>query len=115
VTDQFNVQLDQLDAIAQTWLPGIATSIANANDQLKVATGWISRIFETRGHSMIDDEPWNAKQTYLYYLFYRPGNECYYATDFMRQIFADNAENVNLAAQAVREIANRYRQADGQG
>lgn len=113
--DQFYVQLDKLDEVADKWLPGIATSIADANSQLKEATGWITRAFGTRGQSMEDDTPWDARQPYEFYLFWRPGNECYYATDFMRQIFADNHENVNLAARAVKEIANRYRQADGQG
>ncbi|TDV53738.1 hypothetical protein [Actinophytocola oryzae] len=115
MTDQFYVQLEQLDEIATKWLPGIAGSIAEANAQLKEATGWISRAFDTEGESMHDERPWNAEQPYQFYLFYRPGNECYYATDFMRQIFDDNYENVTLAAQAVKEIANRYRQADGQG
>lgn len=111
--DQFYVQLDRLDSLANTRLPAIADSIANANAALKEATGWITRTFDTRGRSA-DDVPWNAEQPYLFYLFWRPGNECYYAMDFMRQIFEDNHENVNLAAQAIREIATRYRQADGQ-
>lgn len=111
--DQFYVQLDRLDSLANTRLPAIADSIANANAALKEATGWITRTFDTRGRSY-DDKPWNAEQPYLFYLFWRPGNECYYAMDFMHQIFEDNHENVNLAAQAIREIATRYRQADGQ-
>lgn len=114
MTDQFYVQLDALDDIANVRLPAIAESIANADAQLKEAVGWITRTFETRGNSA-SDGPWNAEQTYLFYLFYRAGNECYYTTDFMRQIFQDNHENVTLAAQAVKEIADRYRQADGQG
>jgi hypothetical protein len=112
--DQFYVELDKLDDLATTRLPAIATSIANANDKLKEAIGWITRTFETRGKSYQDDVPWNAEQTNLFYLFWRAGNECYYATDFMRQIFEDNHENVNLAAQAIGEIARRYREADGQ-
>ncbi|HEX6356190.1 hypothetical protein [Actinophytocola sp.] len=113
MTDQFYVQLDRLDDIANNRLPAIAESIANAHGQLKEAVGWITRTFDTEGRSF-DDGPWNAEQPYQFYLFWRPGNECYYAMDFMRQIFEDNHENVNLAAQAVREIALRYRQADGQ-
>lgn len=112
--DQFYVELDKLDDIANVRLPAIADSIANADGQLKEAVGWITRTFETRGNSS-SDGPWNAEQTNLFYLFYRAGNECYHATDFMRQILQDNHENVNLAAQAIKEIANRYRQADGQG
>lgn len=111
--DQFYVQLDRLDSLANTRLPTIADSIANANAELKEAAGWITRTFDTRGESY-EDKPWNAEQPYLFYLFWRPGNECYYAMDFMRQIFEDNRENVDLAAQAIREIATRYRQADGQ-
>jgi hypothetical protein len=111
--DQFEVQLDKLDDLANTRLPAIAASIENANKELKNAVGWITRTFDTRGNSF-EDTPWNAKQTYLFYLFWRPGNECYYTMDFMRQVFEDNQENVNLAAQAIKEIARRYRQADGQ-
>jgi hypothetical protein len=111
--DQFYVQLDKLDDVANNRLPAIAESIANANARLKDATDWITRTFDTRGRAS-DGGSWNAEQPYLFYLFWRPGNECYYAMDFMRQIFEDNHENVNLAAQAVREIASRYREADGQ-
>jgi hypothetical protein len=111
--DQFYVELDKLDDLANKRLPAIATSIENANVQLKEAIGWITRTFDTRGDST-RDVPWNAEQAYLFYLFWRPGNECYYAMDFMRRIFEDNQENVNLAAQAIREIARRYREADGQ-
>lgn len=110
---QFDVQLEALDRIANTHLPAIAESIANADAQLEEATGWITRTFDTRGRSY-DVGPWNAEQPYLFYLFWRPGNECYYAMDFLRQIFEDNHENVQLAAQAMKEIALRYRQADGQ-
>jgi hypothetical protein len=111
--DQFYVELDKLDDLANNRLPAIAESIANANAGLKEAASWITRTFETRGQSA-RDVPWNAEQTFLFYLFWRPGNECYYAMDFMRQIFEDNHENVTLAAQAIREIASRYREADGQ-
>lgn len=112
--DQFYVQLEGLDNIANVRLPAIADSIAKADGQLKEAVGWITRTFDTRGRSY-RDEAWDARQTNLYYLFWRPGNECYYTMDFMRQIFQDNVENVNLAAGAMREIAARYRAADGQG
>jgi hypothetical protein len=111
--DEFDVQLDRLDDVGNVRLPAIAESIAKANAGLKAATEWITRTFDTRGESY-GDKPWNAERPYQFYLFWRPGNECYYAMDFMRQIFEDNQENVNLAAQAVREIARRYREADGQ-
>lgn len=81
--------------------------------ELDHATDWITRTFDTRGESYRDGE-WNAEQPFQFYLFWRPGNECYYAMDFMRRIFEDNRENVTLAAQAIREIELRYRQADGQ-
>jgi len=112
--DQFYVELDKLDDLANNRLPAIAESIANANARLKDAVGWITRTFDTRGGSYRDDVPWNAEQPHLFYLFWRPGNECYYAMDFMRQIFEDNGENVELAAQAIREIARRYRETDSQ-
>lgn len=111
--DQFYVELDRLDNLGNTRLPAIAESIVTSHDRLKDAIGWITRTFETRGDST-GDQPWQAEQPYEYYLFWRAGNECYYAMDFMRRIFEDNHQNVDLAAQAIREIALRYRQADGQ-
>lgn len=111
--DQFYVELDRLDDLGNTRLPAIAESIATSHDRLEDAIGWITRTFETRGDSA-GDRPWQAEQPYQYYLFWRAGNECYYAMDFMRRIFEDNHQNVDLAAQAIREIALRYRQADGQ-
>jgi hypothetical protein len=112
--DQFYVQLEQLDDLGGKHLPAIAESMANANAKLAEASDWITRTFDTRGQSS-GDGPWNAEQPHRFYLFWRPGNECYYAMDFLRRIFEDNHENVELAAQAIREIAARYRQADGQG
>jgi hypothetical protein len=111
--DQFYVELDRLDDLGNTRLPAIAESISNAHTGLKEAIGWITRTFDTRGKSAADG-PWQAEQPYEYYLFWRAGNECYYAMDFMRRIFEDNHQNVDLAARAIREIALRYRQADGQ-
>jgi hypothetical protein len=35
-------------------------------------------------------------------------------TDLMQRVLADNGENLVLAAQALREIARRYREVDGQ-
>ncbi|GAB1509437.1 hypothetical protein [Actinophytocola sp. KF-1] len=110
---QFEVQLDALDRVGGTHLPAVAKSIADAEAQLREAVGWITRTFDTRGKSY-DEGPWNAEQPQEYYLFWRPGNECYYAMDLLRQVFQDNHENVQLAAQAIKEIALRYRQADGQ-
>lgn len=110
---QFEVELTSLDKIGAKHLPDIAASMANATRELENAVGWITRTFDTRGDST-GDGPWNAEQPHRYYLFWRPGNECFYAMDFMRRIFEDNRENVTLAAQAIREIALRYRQADRQ-
>ncbi|MFC4855640.1 hypothetical protein [Actinophytocola glycyrrhizae] len=111
--DQFYVQLDRLDDIGKTRLPGIAASMTAAGARLEEAIGWITRTFDTEGRSY-DQGRWDAEQPYQSYLFWRPGNECFYAMDFMRRIVDDNRENVELAAQAVREMALRYRQADGQ-
>jgi hypothetical protein len=111
--DQFEVQLDRLDDIWKNRLPEIANAIGDAGEELKQSIDWITRTFDTRGSSY-DDGPWNAEQPFQDYLFWRAGNECYYAMDFMRRIFEDNHENVVLATRAVQEIATRYRQADGQ-
>lgn len=111
--DQFDVRLDKLDDLANNRLPAIAQSLANAHGSLKEATSRVHRAFDTRSNSD-GDQPWSTKQPHRFYLFWQPGNECFFAMDFMRQVFEDNCENVNLAAQAMREIAARYRQADGQ-
>lgn len=115
--DQFYVELDRLDDLGDNRLPAISQSLSNAHGGLRDATDWITRAFETRGQSHDPDAPWDPKapdELNGLSLHYGAGNECYYAMDFMRQIFEDNVENVNLAAQAVREIARRYRQVDGQ-
>lgn len=111
--DEFYVRLDCLDDLGKNRLPAVRDSLNAALAQLKEATTWIYRTFETE--SFTDpDKPIDMGMTYRHYLFWQPGNECYIAMDFMRQVFEDNAENVDLAGQAIREIAHRYRQADGQ-
>jgi len=115
--DEFYVELDRLDDLGNNRLPAISQSLANAHSELWAATEWITRAFDTRGQSVERDAPWDPKAPHPLNgrsLYYKAGNECYYAMDFMRQVFEDNVENVNLAAQAVREIARRYREVDGQ-
>lgn len=111
--DQFYVELDCLDDLGENRLPAIRDSLLAANASVKEAADWITRTFDTQGDSTSDDVPFNTSAPYGHYLFFQAGNECYLAMRFMRQVFADNAENVDLAAQAVREIAHRYRVADG--
>jgi len=106
--DQFEVELDALDRIGNKRLPDIAASIENAAGELRNATDWITRTFDTHG------EP-HTEQPYLFYLFWRPGNDCHHAMDAMRRVFADNRDTITLAAHAIGEIAQRYRRADGQG
>lgn len=112
--DEFYVRLECLDDLGNNRLPAIRDSLSEALKALKEATGWITRTFDTRGSSMYDDVPFNTNLDPHFHLFGQPGNECYFTMDFMRQVFEDNCENVDLAAQAIREIALRYRQADGQ-
>jgi hypothetical protein len=115
--DQFYVELDLLDDLGNNRLPAISQSLSNAHNQLWAATDWITRAFDTRGDSYNREAPWDPHapdELNGVSLYYKAGNECFYAMDFMRQILEDNVENVNLAAQAVREIALRYRQVDGQ-
>ena len=42
------------------------------------------------------------------------GDEWRVTAGFMNRIAVDNAETMRLAAEALREIAQRYREADGQ-
>lgn len=115
--DQFYVELDSLDNLGNNRLPAISETLANALEGLWSATDWISDAFDNRGSSSQRDVPWDPRAPALVNgrsLYFQAGNECFYAMDFMRQVFEDNIENVNLAAQAVREIALRYRQVDGQ-
>lgn len=50
----------------------------------------------------------------MYRLFEGVEREFDPAANFLGRVLDDNAENLSLAAQALREIAHRYRQADGQ-
>ncbi|SDD18923.1 hypothetical protein SAMN05216174_108106 [Actinokineospora iranica] len=107
------MHLSALDDLGRNRLPGISQSMSTALEKLTEATGWITRTFDTRGASM-DTGGFDTSMPYRHYLFWQPGNECYYTLDFVKQVFQDNRDNVDLAAQAIVEIATRYRQADGQ-
>lgn len=86
----------------------------DARCQIRDASRWIQRAFDTRDSFNEGGAPLDTRQTHRTYLFFQPGNECYYTTDFMRQAFEDNRDNAGLAAQAIIEIGRKYRHADGQ-
>lgn len=112
--DQFTVELGQLDDLGGKHLPGIAQRLHDALCDVANACAWIHRAFSTRDSYDGTGPALDAGQPSTRYLYFQPGNECYYTTDLMRQVFEDNRDNVGLAAQAIIEIGRRYRQADGQ-
>ncbi|WP_434449586.1 hypothetical protein [Lentzea sp. E54] len=99
--DQFSVQLENLDKIANVRLPGMADCLRRVRGLLNKA------VDESDGAFSISDEP-------VYRLFEGVEREFDPAANFLGRVLDDNAENLSLAAQALREIAHRYRQADGQ-
>jgi hypothetical protein len=112
--DQFTVELGQLDNLGGKYLPGIGQRLHDALCDIRNACGWIHRAFSTRDSYNESGPALDAGQPSTRYLYFQPGNECYYTTDLMRQVFEDNRDNIGLAAQAIIEIGRRYRQADGQ-
>ena len=100
--DQFSVQLENLDRIANVRLTGMAECLRQVRHQLDKAVG------EADGAFSSSDEPVRR-------LFDGVEREFEPMAHFLGRVLDDNAENLNLAAQALREIARRYRQADGQG
>ncbi|MBB5807799.1 uncharacterized protein YukE [Saccharothrix ecbatanensis] len=100
--DQFSVQLEQLDSVANKRLPGMANTLAevlaNLNRAMEQAPGAFTN------HPSSDRD-----------LFQGTRNDFQVTTDFLQQVLQDNVGNLELASKALREIASRYRQADGQG
>ena len=99
--DQFSVQLENLDKIANVRLTGMADCLRRVKEHLNRA------VDESSGAFSISDEP-------VYRLFDGVERDFGPTANFLGRVLDDNAENLGLAAQALREIADRYRQADGQ-
>lgn len=98
--DQFSVQLDKLDDLADKRLSGMRECLSEVLGHFNhvidesfgafVAVGAAERLFEG---AKVEWDP---------------------TADYMQQVLQDNVENLDLAAKAIKEIAHRYRQADGQ-
>ncbi|GLZ31144.1 hypothetical protein Lesp02_33320 [Lentzea sp. NBRC 105346] len=98
--DQFSVQLDQLDDLANKRLPGIGHCLSEVLSNLNRAIDESYGAFVAAGASA--------------QLFEETKNEWDPTADFLQQVLQDNVENLDLASKALKEIAHRYRQADGQ-
>ena len=99
--DQFSVQLENLEKIANVRLTGMADCLRRVKDQLDKAVEALP------GATSVSDAP-------EYRLFEGVRRDFDPTANFLGRVVDDNAENLDLAAQALREIADRYRQADGQ-
>lgn len=100
--DQFSVQLDRLDSLAGERLPGMAGAMGEALSHL-------NRVIDETDGAFI--APPSGQED----LFAGARTEFRVTTDYLQQVLQDNVGNLELAAKALREIASRYRQADGQG
>ncbi|GLZ31148.1 hypothetical protein Lesp02_33360 [Lentzea sp. NBRC 105346] len=99
--DGFTVQVENLDKIATILGIEMAGGLEMARRNLTLAMEAEVRGFDTAN-------------TCGYHLFQLLGREFRETTDFMQQVLEDNRDNLQLAAAAVREVAKRYREADGQ-
>ncbi|SDO39755.1 hypothetical protein [Lentzea jiangxiensis] len=99
--DGFTTQLENLDKAATVLEQRMAGGMEATRRSLTSAVEIEFKAFDT------------ADQC-VYHLFSRLGREFRETADFMQQVLEDNRDNLVLAAQAVREIAHRYREADGQ-
>ncbi|MEV8439845.1 hypothetical protein AB0425_20925 [Actinosynnema sp. NPDC051121] len=99
--DQFSVQLDRLDSLARDRLPGMAGALVEVLSHLNhVIDGTYGAFF---AHPLGQED-----------VFAGTREEFRVTTDFLQQVLQDNVGNLELAALALREIASRYRRADGQ-
>ncbi|WP_189252875.1 hypothetical protein [Lentzea flava] len=73
--------------------------------------GWISGALEKENEAFLSGDDHGPGGRYL---FDQVGTEFRITAEFMKRLAADNSETVRLAAGALREIAQRYREADGQ-
>ncbi|MFJ5990498.1 hypothetical protein [Lentzea sp. NPDC092896] len=101
-------------------MSSFAVEVGNLVDAAKIMETQIAGSFESV-HRWIKDA--TEKDDDAFYsgdgqggrhLYDQVGDEWRVTADFMNRIAADNAETMRLAAEALREIAQRYREADGQ-
>ena len=100
MSDQFSVQLDRLDDLADKRLPGM-------RDCLSEVLGHLNRAIDESFGAFIAV----GSREHLYEGAKREWDP---TADFTQQVLQDNVENLELASKALKEIAHRYRQADGQ-
>jgi hypothetical protein len=91
--DGYTVDTDGLRTAATTHLDGMASDLETAKSRI-VSTGKESTAFSGGG---------NPGQ-----LFADLGPRFEEVTYYLTRVFQDNIENLNLSADALREIANRY-------
>ena len=111
--DQFSVDLQKLEHAGNTLLPAVSDTFGTCAKNVQEATGWLTSTFTTYGHSQ-GESSYDTRMNPSFHLFNIAGNECYTAMDLLRRVFEDNQRNVESAAQAITEIARRYREVDGQ-
>jgi hypothetical protein len=99
--DSFTVELENLDAAARILETEMAGGMEATRRSLTAAME-------------IEFKGFDSGDQCVYHLFSKLGREFQETTDFMEQVLEDNRDNLLLAAQAIREIAKRYREADGQ-
>lgn len=99
--DGFTVELENLDSAADILEKKMAGGMEATRSSLTAAMD-----LEYKGFDSADQ--------CVYHLFSKLGREFQETTDFMQQVLEDNRDNLLLAAQAIRQIAHRYREADGQ-
>lgn len=97
----FSVQVDALDEVADKFLGPMAQELAVLSSKIGGTAKYDGPMFGNQDESLV---PLGAVRPYFVQ-----------TRDFFRRVLADDAENLRLAAQAVKEIAKRYREADGQG
>lgn len=99
--DGFTVQVENLDKAATILEQQMAGGMEATRRSLTAVMDIEFKAFDTGDQC-------------VYHLFSLLGREFRETADFMQQVLEDNRDNLLLAAQAVREIARRYREADGQ-
>jgi hypothetical protein len=97
----FSAQTDALDEVADKCLSQIAQELAVLSSKIGGTAQYDGPMFGTE-----DEETCPLGRVRPYYVQTR---------DLFKRVLADDAENLQLAAQALKEIAKRYREADGQG
>lgn len=100
----FGVEVTNLVDAAKTLEIGVAGSLESVER-------WIGNAIDKENDAFLSGDAHGPSGRYL---FDEVGTEFRTTAYFLQRLAADNSENVRLAAEALREIAQRYREADGQ-